>query len=112
MTDVAGMRRRCVLNAVEASEIVDFWQRVGQWPLAALHWRLSNGVPGVLSSEGWPPPGGGQAQDLDRDAKRQRQTSDALAYRIVREGRRNKLDEQAIRAELAQHGCEWPGEKA
>ena len=109
MVDAAGCRRSCRLVAFEASNVIDHWQRVGAWPVAALHYRLANGVPGALPSDGWPPGGNGRVEDQAKAAKRDQQIREGRAFAIVKAGRKSKQDEAAIRATLAAEGLDWPG---
>ena len=112
IVDVAGVRRKCALPAHEAGLVVDYWERFGTWELAALHYRLCNGLQGQSPSDGWPPPSSsGRAATEAKAGKRDQQIREGRAYSIVKTGRKAKASDEQIRHQLAAEGLEWPGEQ-
>lgn len=92
------------LTASQVSEIIDHWEsHAGSWSPGYLKWRVSEGVPSQAATEGWPPP-----KSTTANAKQEKKSNEALAYRIIKAGQRHGKTEDQIRVELKSAGLEWP----
>jgi hypothetical protein len=92
------------LDAIEA--IVAHYKREGGNEPKALHYRISSAVPDVPPEEGWPPRW--RVQSPAQSAAASRAWKESEATRIIKAGRKAKKPDDAISAELAAAGLEWP----
>jgi len=97
------------LSTSDVNAVIDHWcKNQGAWTAGYLAWRISEGLPSQAASDGWPP--GSTAKTIaDKQAtNKQQKNKDALAYRIISDGRKQKKTDDQIIAVLKSKGLEWP----
>lgn len=91
-----------------ALALIKYAQQQGYAAPAVIH-RFKLARPTLAVESGWPPKAEARAMLLEaRERDTKRKADDAQACQIIRAGRRNKLPDDAIKAELTAAGLEWP----
>lgn len=97
------------LSTAHVTAIIDHWSKnQGAWTAGYLAWRISEGTPSQAAGDGWPPASTARTNAEKQAANKQKKNGDALAFRIITEGRKQKKTDGQIMGELTVQGLEWP----
>ena len=69
--------------------------------------RLKLATPTLAPTEGWPKKKP-KVDQAAKDRERKQQADEAIATKVIKDGRAAKKSDEAIKADLAAAGLEWP----